>query len=283
MGEPGPVQADQSRRRNGPGSRDTAVSRAAMLSCASLDAAFPGRGSISRTSSVLSQVTRFGQKPMPPLYVATALSFPDAENTIVASRSTTVTPVSSRPATLSQGNPSGRAASRDHQCRRNPVTAVLSRASCRSPASDRARHTVGVEGTGPVSGARCASAWKSLIASPPAISTRARSVRSWPRSCNGLEPRRRIAAESPARSPVRSASSRNGSSPAQATSRSSSPVSSRPAAHEVPCTEEVHPPQPDRGPRQIAFWLVRCTSPLFRAVHARRVANPDERRRPSSP
>jgi hypothetical protein len=114
----------------------------------------------------------------------------------------------------------------------------------------------------------------------PTISTRARSARSWPRSYSGLEPRRRIAAESPARSPVPSASSRNGSSPAWASSRSSSPTSSRPAAHEVPCTEEVHPPQPDRDPRQIAFLLVRCTSPLFRAFHARRVANPGERRRP---
>jgi hypothetical protein len=54
--------------------------------------------------------------------------------------------------------PSGRAASRRHQCRRNSGTAALSRDSCRSLASDRARHTVGVEGTGPISGARCASA-----------------------------------------------------------------------------------------------------------------------------
>src|SRR5208283_1776741 len=214
--------------------------------------------------------------------MATALSFPDAAKTIVASRSTTVTPVSSRPATRSQGNPAGRAASWLHQCRRNSTTAALSRDNCSSPASDRARHTVGAEGTGPISGASCASAWKSLIASPPAISTRARSAKSWPRSYNGLEPRRRIAAESPARSPVPSASSRNGSSPTWAASRSSSPTSSRPAAHEVPCTEEVHPPQPDRDPRQIAFLLVRCTSPLFRAFHARRVANPGERRRPAT-
>ena len=231
---PAPSRRTSIRRRKAAGSRETARSRAAMLSSAQLEVAFPGRGSITSVSSVLSQVARFGQKPMPPLYVATALSFPDAANTIVASGSTTVTPVSSRPATFSHGNPSGRAASRPHQCRRNSVTAVLSRDNCRSPASDRARHTVGVEGTGPVSGARCASAWKSLIASPPAIRTRARSTRSWPRSYSGLEPRRRIAADSPARSPVRSASSRTGSSPAWATSRSSSPTSSRPAAHEVP-------------------------------------------------
>ena len=39
--------------------------------------------------------------------------------TIEASRSTTVIPVSSRPATFSHGNPSGRAASSPHQSRRN--------------------------------------------------------------------------------------------------------------------------------------------------------------------
>jgi hypothetical protein len=62
MGEPGPVQADQqSAPETSPGGRETAVSRAAMLSSASLEVALPGRGSITRTSSVLSQVTRFGQ------------------------------------------------------------------------------------------------------------------------------------------------------------------------------------------------------------------------------
>ncbi len=81
--------------------------------------------------------------------------------------STTVTPVSSRPATLSHGNPSGRAASSPHQCRRNDVAAALTRVSCTCSTSDRARHTVGVEGTGPITGARCRSPWKSLIASPP--------------------------------------------------------------------------------------------------------------------
>lgn len=38
-----------------------------MLSAASLEVAFPGRGPMTRTSSVLSHVARFGQKPMPPL------------------------------------------------------------------------------------------------------------------------------------------------------------------------------------------------------------------------
>jgi hypothetical protein len=74
-----------------------------------------------------------------------------------ASRSTTVIPVSSRSATTSQGKPSSRAASRLHQDRRNAVTAALIRPSCTAPTSPNARHTVEVEGTGPVTGARCRS------------------------------------------------------------------------------------------------------------------------------
>jgi hypothetical protein len=148
-----------------------------MLSAASLEVALPGRGSITRTSSTLSQVARLGTKPAPPLYVAFAFSLvSDPARTTEASRSTTVIPVSSRPATLSQGKPSGRAASNPHQCARNRVTAPVIRFSCSSPASDNARHTVGVEATGPISGARCRSAWKSLIATPPPISTSARST-----------------------------------------------------------------------------------------------------------
>src|SRR5204862_5834711 len=70
----------------------------------------------------------------------------------------------------------------------------------------------------------------------------ARSTSSWPRSYSGVNPRRVNAADSPARSPVRSASSRSGSAPADPTRRSSSPTSSRRSAHELPCTEEVHLP-----------------------------------------
>jgi hypothetical protein len=58
----------------------------------------------------------------------------------------------------------------------------------------------------------------------------------------GSNPRRAIAADSPARSPVHSANSRNGNAPANPTSRSSSPTSSSPSAHELPCAEEVHRP-----------------------------------------
>ena len=43
------------------------MSSMAILSSAPLEAALPGRGSMTRTSSVLSQVARFGQNPMPPL------------------------------------------------------------------------------------------------------------------------------------------------------------------------------------------------------------------------
>lgn len=41
--------------------------RGLMLSAAQLEVAFPARGSITSRSSVLSQVARLGQKPMPPL------------------------------------------------------------------------------------------------------------------------------------------------------------------------------------------------------------------------
>ena len=111
-----------------------------------------------------------------------AFSLSDAANTMQASRSTTVTPVSSRPATLSHGNPCGRAASRAHQYRRNEVAAALTRVSCNGPTSDRARHTVGVDATGPITGARWRRPWKSLIASPPRTWVRAMSIRTWPRS-----------------------------------------------------------------------------------------------------
>lgn len=111
-----------------------------------------------------------------------AFSLFEAAKTIEASRSTTVIPVSSRPATFSHGNPCGRAASSPHQYRRNPVTAVFTRASCGSPASDSARRTVGVDGTGPSTGPRWRRPWKSLIASPPRIWATAMSIRIWPRS-----------------------------------------------------------------------------------------------------
>ena len=54
-------------RRYWPGNRSTARSSRAMLSAASLAVALPGRGSIASRSSVLSQLARFGQNPMPPL------------------------------------------------------------------------------------------------------------------------------------------------------------------------------------------------------------------------
>ena len=44
----------------------------------------------------------------------------------------------------------------------------------------------------------------------------------------------------------------------------------------------MHPPQLDRDPRQIAFWLFRCTSLSFEPLHVLRVVNPGERRRPAT-
>ena len=43
----------------------------------------------------------------------------------------------------------------------------------------RSCHTVGVEGTGPITGARCRSPWTSLIDSPPRIWVSAMSIRTW--------------------------------------------------------------------------------------------------------
>jgi hypothetical protein len=93
----------------------------------------PGGGRSPAASPVLSQVARLGANPMPPLYVARAFSFSEAAGTIVASKSTTVIPVSSRPATVNQGNPSLRSASRAHQCRRKATTAVFTRPRGRLP------------------------------------------------------------------------------------------------------------------------------------------------------
>ena len=191
-------------------------------------------------------------------------------------------PVSSFPATCSHGNPSGRVASRPHQCRRNPVTAVFTRASCSSPASDSARHTVGVEGTGPITGARCRSALEVADRLTAQDQHQRQIDQDLAPVIDRVEPPPRASpADNPARSPVRSASSRSGSVPACPTSRSSSPTSSSPSAHEVPCTEEVHPPQLDRDPREIAFWPVRCTSPCLNRRYGRHVVNPGERLSPT--
>lgn len=63
------------------------------------------------------------------------------------------------------------------------------------------RQTVGVEATGPVTGARCRSPWKSLIASPPGSGATARSIASWPRpwteanSRGALRSRKRVLVE----------------------------------------------------------------------------------------
>jgi hypothetical protein len=56
-----------------------------MLSFAQFEVALPARGSMASTSSVLSQVARFGQNPTPPLSVGAAFSFSDAANTTEAS------------------------------------------------------------------------------------------------------------------------------------------------------------------------------------------------------
>jgi hypothetical protein len=112
----------------------------------------------------------------------------------------------------------------------------------------------------------CRKPWKSLIASPPRIWVRARSINSCPRSYTGWNPGRVIAADNPALSPVRSASSRNGAAPANPTRRSSSPTSSSPSAHEPPCTEEVHLPQSENDLRQSHSDWPGAPRPVYPAI-----------------
>ena len=78
------------------------------------------RRSIASTSSVLSQVARFGREPDTALVGRLCFSFSEEANTIEASRATTVTPVRSRPATINHENPSGRAPSSAHSARASP-------------------------------------------------------------------------------------------------------------------------------------------------------------------
>ena len=78
------------------------------------------------------------------------------------SRSITVMPVS-LPPRAQPGDPSGRDFGIAHRGRRNGQVPV-DRVTCTASASSRARQTVGVDGTGPISFSRCARAWKSLIA-----------------------------------------------------------------------------------------------------------------------
>ena len=64
---PAPSRRTSTLRRKLPGIAAIAALRAARLSPASFEVALPGRGSITRTSSTLSQTARFGTNPTPPL------------------------------------------------------------------------------------------------------------------------------------------------------------------------------------------------------------------------
>src|SRR6185295_581327 len=121
----------------------------------------------------------------------------------------------------------------------------------------------GVDGTGPVTGAGCRRPLKSLIDSPPRAFVRVMSIRTWPRSYTGSNPRRCIARDSPARRPVRSTSSRNGNTPANPTRRSSSPTRSSRWAHELHCTEELHLPQPAHDLRQSHSGWSAAPRPIY--------------------
>jgi len=104
-------------------------------------------------------LARLGTNPSPPLYVAFAFSLPDAARTTLASRPATLTPTSSRPATFSQGNPSGRPSSRRHQQRRRSRPRSGSGHPWVAGLRQRPPHRR-VEGTAPITDPRCRGAWK---------------------------------------------------------------------------------------------------------------------------
>jgi hypothetical protein len=148
VGEPGPIQPDQHvvpERPRQPGDRQVEQGDIVVRAVGGGVA----RARVDRQHVVGVVADRqVRAEPGAALYVALAFSLSEPASTIEASRSITVIPVSSFPATFSHGNPSGRAASRPHQCLRNSATAAFIRASCRSPVSLRVRHTVEVDGTG---------------------------------------------------------------------------------------------------------------------------------------
>ena len=73
----------------------------------------------------------------------------------------------------------------------------------------------------------------SAIASPPPASITATSTSTRPRSCRGTNPRRASALQTSPVNPVRSACRRRPTQPAWATTPAPSPVTDKPADHEV--------------------------------------------------
>ena len=79
----------------------------------------------------------------------------------------------------------------------------------------------------------------SAIASPPPASITATSTSTRPRSCRGTNPRRASALQTSPVNPVRSACRRRPTLPAWATTPAPSPVTDKPADHEVRFTYGV--------------------------------------------
>jgi hypothetical protein len=141
------------------------------------------------------------------------------------------------------GGPSASPATERLPCPRNSTTTVLIRRSCRSPVSSNARHTVGVDGAAPITGARCRNALE-VADRLTAIDQRQGQVdQDLTTLIHRLEPVPGHRRDTPpagrcVRPTTPTATARHG-----ATSRLSSPTSSRPSAHEVLCTGQVYPPQ----------------------------------------
>ena len=171
-----------------------------------------------------------------PLKFASASSLPLCAVTTVASSRMQATPSRNRSAIRTGGS----VPACPHARRRALFTAAVTLRRPRSPpaaASFSARHAVGTDATGPKTSRWSPITRKSLITRAPSAIAHARSAstrpRSWPPSGDGS------AADRPAVSPVRSASSRSSTSPACDTTPVPPYVTSRPRDHPVAFTWKV--------------------------------------------
>ncbi len=140
-----PSARTKSLRRWLSGTRAIAAVKTSTWSAAVFAPAFPGRSVTASSSLVLSHHTAIGWNPNPPLNVGRACSFSECAVTKVASTSSTMTSPRSAPAAFDAGTAPGW----DHTCRRVLALARWTRANAVGVSSNRARHTVGAEATGP--------------------------------------------------------------------------------------------------------------------------------------
>lgn len=152
---------------------------------------------------------------------------------MVASTSSTTVSPRSVPATRLAGSRPCRSTTRAHTCQRVRARAASTFFNRAGVNSANARHTVGGEATGPNTSPWWRSTSMSPIASPPSASITATSASTRPRSWVGVNEPRASAADNDSVSPVRSASIRNPTATACATIPVPSPVTDKPADHDV--------------------------------------------------